>query len=119
LPKFVPFIVAAVLLSALPATGFAAAHIASSDTSKVCAPDAPESYKRPGGYCDQLDDLNSLLPTGPETVCPTVADAGFRFDEIQGRVLQVGMINPCCRYGFNLEQQLPVDGILVANACPP
>lgn len=26
-----------------------------------CGPDAPESYKRPGGYCDQVGSNNSLV----------------------------------------------------------
>jgi len=115
-----PFIIAAALLSALPATGFAATHIANSATSKFCAPDAPESYKRPGGYCDQIDSVDSLVPQGSGTACGNVADAGFRFDEIQGLLVATAPINPCCNFGFNMEQQLPVDGILVAdNSCPP
>jgi hypothetical protein len=96
----------------MPASGFAAAQVANSATSKLCAPDAPESYKRAGGYCDQIDRTDSLVPTQENaSPCPHVADADFRFDEIQDR-LQVA-VNPCCGFGFNLEQ-LPVAGILVA-----
>ena len=58
-----PIILAAALLSALPASGFAATQIANSATSKLCDPDAPEGYKRPGGYCEQIDDLKSLAKT--------------------------------------------------------
>jgi hypothetical protein len=29
--------------------------------SALCGPDAPEGYKRPGGYCDQIGSNNSLL----------------------------------------------------------
>lgn len=112
-----PLILAAALFSALPASGFAATQIANSDTSKLCAPDAPESYKRPGGYCDQIDDLKSLAPTGDGDSCGKIADAGFRFDEIQGRLRVAMPIDPCCVVGFNMQQQLPVDGILVASAC--
>jgi hypothetical protein len=27
--------------------------------SALCGPDGPESYKRPGGYCDQIADNKS------------------------------------------------------------
>ena len=29
--------------------------------SPLCGPDAPASYKRPGGYCDQIGSTNSLI----------------------------------------------------------
>jgi hypothetical protein len=29
--------------------------------SAKCGPDAPESYKRPGGYCDQIGANGSLM----------------------------------------------------------
>lgn len=120
MPKFLPFVLAAALLSALPASGFAATQIANSATSKFCSADAPDSYKRPGGYCDQIDDTNSLF-TPNEAACGSVADAGFRYDDIQGRLLvaEPMPIDPCCRFGFNMTEQLPVNGTLVASLCPP
>ena len=42
--RLVPWLVA----SLLAAPGIAQA----SSTDKLCGPDAPEGYKRPGGYCD-------------------------------------------------------------------
>ena len=30
-----------------------------SSISKLCGPDAPEAYKRPGGYCEQISDNKS------------------------------------------------------------
>lgn len=35
--------------------------------SPLCGPDAPESYKREGGYCDQIGSNNSLVK--PEEGC--------------------------------------------------
>ena len=29
----------------------------------LCGPDAPEAYKREGGYCDQVGSNNSLVET--------------------------------------------------------
>lgn len=29
--------------------------LADSSTNALCGPDAPEGYKRPGGFCEQLD----------------------------------------------------------------
>jgi hypothetical protein len=34
---------------------------ADSSTDRLCGPDAPEGYKRPGGYCDQIDSKGSLM----------------------------------------------------------
>lgn len=33
---------------------------ADSSNDRLCGPDAPEGYKRPGGYCDQIDSKSSL-----------------------------------------------------------
>ena len=32
--------------------------------STLCGPDAPEGYKRPGGYCDTITQNKSLIETG-------------------------------------------------------
>ncbi len=39
--------------------GLTPALAADSSTSPLCGPDAPEGYKRPGGYCEQIG-TNSL-----------------------------------------------------------
>lgn len=31
--------------------------------STLCGPDAPEGYKRPGGYCDTITENKSLIET--------------------------------------------------------
>jgi hypothetical protein len=41
--------------------GGASVAIADSSTDALCGPDAPEGYKRPGGYCDQIDSKGSLF----------------------------------------------------------
>jgi hypothetical protein len=35
--------------------------LADSSNDRLCGPDAPEGYKRPGGYCDQIDSKGSLM----------------------------------------------------------
>ncbi|WP_423066000.1 acid shock protein [Devosia sp. CN2-171] len=45
------------------ATLFVSAPAFAVDTSisALCGPDGPESYKRPGGYCEQIGANQSLL----------------------------------------------------------
>jgi hypothetical protein len=114
--------VLAILLSAailpilyVPAT--AATQIANSETSAFCGPDGAEGYKRPGGYCEQIDDNNSLMPGKEGDGCANVADAGFRFDEATGRLLVAEPIDPCCNYAELTLDQFPLDAILVAVSC--
>jgi len=38
----------------------AAPALANSSIDRLCGPDAPEGYKRPGGYCEQIDSNKSL-----------------------------------------------------------
>jgi hypothetical protein len=45
----------ALLLATSAAFPIATPVFADSSTNPLCAPDAPEAYKRPGGYCEQLD----------------------------------------------------------------
>lgn len=37
--------------------------LANSANDPLCSADAPEGYKRPGGYCEQIDDTSSLVTT--------------------------------------------------------
>jgi hypothetical protein len=45
----------ALLLASAAAFPVATPALADSSTNSLCQPDAPEGYKRPGGYCEQLD----------------------------------------------------------------
>ncbi len=110
--KFLPFVLAAALVAVLPSSGFAATHLANSGASKFCSADAPESYKRPGGFCDQLDGWKSL--NQHETNCGHFADAGFRYDEIEGRMVVAAKYSPCCNQVGMLNLPLPPERILVA-----
>jgi hypothetical protein len=58
--KNTTLILAAVLALAAPLGGVAPAF-ADSSTDRLCGPDAPDGYKRPGGYCDQIDNKGSLV----------------------------------------------------------
>ena len=55
-------IIALVLVSA---TLVASAPAFAVDTkiSKLCGPDGPEAYKRPGGYCEQIGSNDSQAKT--------------------------------------------------------
>ncbi|OEO32444.1 hypothetical protein VW23_011520 [Devosia insulae DS-56] len=45
----------ALLLATSAAFPVATPVLADSSASALCGPGAPEGYKRPGGYCEQLD----------------------------------------------------------------
>jgi len=45
----------ALLLATSAAFPVATPVFADSSTDPLCGPTAPEGYKRPGGYCEQLD----------------------------------------------------------------
>ena len=51
------------LLALISSTSFALSPAIAVDASisAKCNPDAPEGYKRPGGYCDQIDSKGSLM----------------------------------------------------------
>jgi len=45
----------ALLLATSAAFPIVTPVLADSSSSALCGPDAPEGYKRPGGYCEELD----------------------------------------------------------------
>jgi len=49
------------LIASAAAFPVATPAFAGSSTNALCGPDAPEGYKRPGGYCEQLDSNGSLV----------------------------------------------------------
>ena len=51
----------AVLLASAAACPVATPAFADSSANALCGPDAPDGYKRPGGYCEQLDNKGSLI----------------------------------------------------------
>ncbi|HEV2517371.1 MAG TPA: hypothetical protein VGV07_19115 [Devosia sp.] len=52
----------ALLLATSAAFPLATPVLAGSSTDALCGPDAPEGYKRPGGYCEQLDQGSLMQP---------------------------------------------------------
>ena len=52
-----------IAIAIIAAFGVAAAPALAADSSisKLCGPDAPDAYKRPGGYCENIADNNSLV----------------------------------------------------------
>jgi hypothetical protein len=51
----------ALLVASAAAFPVATPVFADSSTNALCGPGAPEGYKRPGGYCEQLDNKGSLV----------------------------------------------------------
>jgi hypothetical protein len=58
------------IVALILSTAFGAMPALAVDTSisRLCGPDAPEGYKRPGGYCDRIG-ANSSLGGSPEGGC--------------------------------------------------
>ncbi len=54
-------IIALTFLAAAALATPAAPAFANSSVDRLCGPDAPEGYKRPGGYCEQIDSTSSLV----------------------------------------------------------
>lgn len=54
-------IIALTFLAASALAMPAAPAFANSSVDRLCGPDAPEGYKRPGGYCEQIDSTSSLV----------------------------------------------------------
>ncbi|MBN9307708.1 hypothetical protein [Devosia sp.] len=55
------FLAVTLLLASAAAFPAATPALADSSTNPLCGPDAPEGYKRPGGYCEQIDNKGSLI----------------------------------------------------------
>ena len=95
-----------IVLSTLMALGVVLAPVAaptvafaSSQVAIACPADAPESFKRAGGYCEQIEDLNSIAPYGTgEGGCKMVSMIAAP-EMIEGRVHVATLIDPCCNYG--------------------
>lgn len=72
--------------------------LASAKVAIACPADAPDSWKRPGGYCEQIESLKSIAPNGSGTTPLCQMDAMAAPMMVNGRVL-VALINPCCNVG--------------------
>ena len=89
---------------------------ASADMALVCPPDAPEGWKRPGGYCEQRNTLDTI---GTEkgngvSACHGYADIGEMIMPPKGKAILVAIpYNPCCDTSMAAPlPQLP-DGMLL------
>ncbi|MBK8085469.1 MAG: hypothetical protein IPK28_17475 [Devosia sp.] len=115
--RLLAYAIAATLVAAIPLSASGAVRIAGSDNTQLCGPDAPEGYKRPGGFCEQLDDWKSLVPTQEGCTPILVGDAAF---DRSGRILVAIPIDPCCLIATSLDlPHLPPEGVLVAVSCLP
>jgi hypothetical protein len=55
------FLAVALLIASAGAIPTVTPAFADSSNDRLCGPDAPEGYKRPGGYCEQIDKKGSLM----------------------------------------------------------
>ena len=76
---------------------------ASFDVALACPADAPDAWKRPGGYCEvrnTLDTIGTEKGTGgPGGVgeCENIGALDIRdTDQLFARLQVAGNINPCC-----------------------
>lgn len=120
MPKLIAYSLAVAMLAATPLHASAAVESASSSRTELCSPGGPEGYQRPGGFCDRLDNPNSLSSPITSAGCPNlIADAGYRYDSQLGTlVLNLAAADPCNKVEcvtLNLKH-LPGEGILVAGA---
>ena len=62
-------IIALALLGTVVAAASVATPAFAVDTniSALCGPDAPEAYKRAGGYCEQIGENKSLVESEEQT----------------------------------------------------
>jgi hypothetical protein len=80
-------LVASTLLAPVATPVLAAAKVAIS-----CPADAPESFKRAGGYCEQIESLKSIAPNGSGVGCQLkLADLA---DPATMR-MQIASMDPC------------------------
>lgn len=56
--RSIAFLTSVALLATV--LGIPSAYAVDTSISDKCGPDAPEAYKRPGGYCDQIGANGSL-----------------------------------------------------------
>lgn len=61
--------VSAMLVASTLLAPVATPVLASAKVAISCPADAPESFKRDGGYCEQIEDLNSIAPNGSGVGC--------------------------------------------------
>ena len=70
------------LIASTAAFPAATPAFADSSTNALCGPDAPEGYKRPGGYCEQLDNKGSLIEQPDCDYVPLKAIAALKAGEV-------------------------------------
>lgn len=93
------------VLSALVALGMLVsplggtyAALASTDVALACPADAPEGWKRPGGYCDQRNTLDTIGTEKGNGIdrCRMDADIGPALGQPLLRQLVAYIYDPCC-----------------------
>ena len=72
--------------------------LASAKVAIACPAGAQESFKRAGGYCEQVESLKSIAPNGSGTTPPCQWDAMATPMMVNGRLL-VAEMDPCCNVG--------------------
>lgn len=73
--------------------------LASTQVALACPANAPDAWKRAGGYCEQIESLDTIgteRGSGEGNGCETVSMIAPML--IDGRVHVASLIDPCCKY---------------------
>jgi hypothetical protein len=113
------------LAASMFAPAYAGTQLANAANSAFCNDEAARvAYMRKGGFCDQLNDMNSLVKDDGDDGCSITVTMNGSFETPRLLVAGPGPIDPCdpCNYGF-INDLLPpgaIDRVHVAAApCPP
>lgn len=104
------------LAASMFAPAYAGTQLANASSSAFCADGANPAYQRPGGFCDQLDDTNSLVKDDGDDCIVRVT---MNVPPGASRLLLAAIYDPCnpCDYGFVNDLLLPgaADRVRVAG----
>lgn len=109
------------LAASMFAPAYAGTQLANAANSAFCNDEAARaSYMRKGGFCDQLDDMNSLVKDDGDDGCKVTMNV----PSAASRLLLAAMYDPCdpC-YDYGLVNDLlppgATDRVRVADGCLP
>lgn len=89
------------LAASMFAPAYAGTQLANAANSAFCTDGANAAYQRPGGFCDQLDDTNSLVKDDGDGCSVRVTMNGSS-DDLRLLLAAPRPFDPCdpCNYGF-------------------
>lgn len=101
------------LAASMFAPAYAGTQLANAANSAFCTEGANAAYQRPGGFCDQLDDTNSLVKDDGDDGCSITVTMNGSFETPRLLVAGPGPIDPCdpC-YNYGFVNDLFPNGLL-------